>query len=168
MASDKAIAKTNPATSSDPFADCYGDDAPKGLEETGNPEIHGWWNPEPGLTFHGKLVGSFKIEDTKNRRMRDVVIVKLLKPAKAADTDEKGLDGKRKGVRLEVGQNLAVSVSYRLLDVLSYVEHHGEVWAKALEKKDIGHGQSMWQYDLRVRGQRSTPVAPTSTEDAPF
>ncbi len=151
MAKNQASAEPNPApapTGTDPFADCYDAEPPKGLKEVGNPDIDGWWQPKAGLVFQGTVVGWFRITD-KNQKERSIVIVRLAKPTAAI------LD--KQPIRLEAGKHLAVGISYRLQELLSYIENHGEVWARALEKKDIGGGHSMWQYDLRARGTKAPP-----------
>lgn len=157
----KKTTNANPAPAAN--ADCYGggDDVPKGFEEGGTPEVDGWWNAEAGLVFTGQVVGHFTIED--KQKTRDVVTVRLSKPTLAMVDKQK--------VRLEVGQVLGVSLSYRLLPLLDYVEHKGMVWARAESKKDIGRGQSMWLYKLAFKGQKGAPPAQRSaaSDDAlPF
>lgn len=163
MSEDKSK-KNAPATAAPAAnADCYGgaEDAPKGFEEGGTPEVDGWWNAEVGLVFTGQIVGHFTIDD--KQKTRDVVTVRLSKPTLAMVDKQK--------VRLEVGQVLGVSLSYRLLPLLDYVEHKGMVWARAESKKDIGRGQSMWLYKLAFKGQKGAPPAQRSAasdDNLPF
>lgn len=165
----KDTSKTSSATAttaSDPFADCYGGEPPKGLESVGNPDIDGWWNPKAGLVFHGQICGHFTIEDKKRNSTRDVVLVKLARPTLAVES------GSETPVKLEAGAVLAVGISYKLREMLSYVEHKGQVWAKTLEKSNIGGGQTMWKYDLRMQGKKAPPpvASAISSDDdgAPF
>lgn len=142
----------------------FGGEPPKGFEQVGNPDIDGWWTAKVGLVFTGEICGFLTIENKRKDGTRDVVLVRLSKPTLAIVDEEE--------VRLEAGKVLAVGVSYKLRDMLSYVEHKGQVWAKALEKKDIGGSQSMWQYDLRVQGKKAAPprgsVLSASDDTIPF
>lgn len=160
--SKEAAAKTS--TGSDPFADCVGGEAPKGFEEVGNPDLDGWFAPKEGRVFYGKICGHFVIEAKGSQREREIVLVRLMKPAVA--TVKEGKEDKE--VRLEAGQVLAVGVSFKLRDMLSYVEHKGEVWAQVKGKDSIGNGQTMWKYDLRCRGTKAAPPkASVAGDDVP-
>ncbi len=150
----------NPTTSNqDPFAAAFGGEAPAGMRDLGAPEIQGWFSPEPGLVFCGQILSSFMTRDVKKNTERDVLIIRLAKPTKAKDADDT-----ERSVLLGEGAILGVSVTHKLQDLLSYVEHQGWVWVKALRKKDIGGGQQMWLYDVRVKGTRAAPRRGTVEE----
>lgn len=162
MASKKSES-AEPETT-DAFSDCYGGEAPEGFKEAGQPDIDGWWKPEEGLVFQGQIITSFTIEDGASER--DVVCVRLSRPTKAMV----GRGENAQSVKLDKGMVLGVGVSYKLQPMLEYVEHQGFVWCKAEKKVPIDKGRTMQNYDLRIKGQRSTPVkaSPASDSGAPF
>jgi hypothetical protein len=107
------------------------------------------------------------------------VLIRLSAPTKhypsgRPDPDAPGSGGPAE--RLEVGQICALGVSHQLRGLLEYVEHQGRVWVKALEKKKLKNGNSVWKYDVRVdpKARKGAPpvalpnAAATSSDDAPF
>lgn len=164
MATKKSEANEPETQAGEEFADCYGGDAPEGFKEAGQPDIDGWWKAEEGLVFQGQIITSFTIEDGASER--DVVCVRLSRATKAMA----GRGDNAKAVKLDKGMVLGVGVSYKLQPMLEYVEHQGFVWCKAEKKVSIDKGRSMQNYDLRIKGQRSTPVkaSPAADAGAPF
>jgi hypothetical protein len=74
-------------------------------------------------------------------------------------------------IMLKKGQILGVGVREKIRDVLSYVEHHGQVWIKALSKENIGGGRTLWKFDAKCRGKKAPPPTPRmdkSSDDIPF
>lgn len=142
---------------------------PKGFEEITIPEIDAWYNPREGVVFTGQIVHYIEISDPKpDRPKRPVVLVKLSEPT---DCGVKAGDKSGKPVQLAAGQCLAVSIRYRLNDLLNYVEHKGECWVQAIDKKDIGRGQTMWNFRVATRGKKAPPPAPAAAktqDDLPF
>ena len=155
------MAKSSATAQENTFSDIPDVEAPKGegWQESGRPDLEGWWVPQEGRTFQGKIISSFKFED------RSVLLIRLTKPCMAGDPSEKDADGLSKMIRLEPGQVLAVGISYKLQDLLSYVENQGECWVKCGAKKKIKGGHTMWSYEVKVKGKRSTPPV---DEEVPF
>lgn len=155
------MAKSSTSTQENTFSDIPDVEAPKGegWQETGRPDLNGWWVPQEGRVFQGKIISSFKYED------RPILLVRLTKPCMAGDPVEKDADGLSKMIRLDAGQVLAVGVSYKLQDLMSYIEYQGECWVKCGSKKKIKGGHTMWSYEVKVKGKRSTPPV---DEEVPF
>lgn len=123
-----------------------------GFEREDQPSLDGWYKPEAGNGFYGKIVGSFQIEDKKTGKPRDIVIIALAVSVKAI------VD--KKEAQLEVGQFLGVSIRHKLQPLLQYVTHKGVVHVKAIDQVDIGGGQTMWNFQIRAKGEKSNPPAP--------
>ncbi len=49
---------------------------------------------------------------------------------------------------------MAVSMRAKLVGLLDYVEKQGIVAVRAIGKKPIGHGRSMWQFSVKGKGER--------------
>lgn len=97
-----------------------------------------------------------------------MLAVRLTRPTKAASADDSKVS-----VRLEPGQVLGVSVRYKLNDLLSYVEHQGECWVKCLNKKELKGGHSVWEFEVKVKGEKAAPPNPggavaQGNDDIPF
>jgi hypothetical protein len=133
----------------------FGDFAPpQTMERVDQPSVDGWYKPETGNGFYGKILSSFQVKDKKSGMMRDVVVVGLLVDCQAIDAESK------KPVTLKRGQYLGVSVRHKLQPIMEYVTHKGTVYAKAIEQVSIGGGQTMWNFDLRCEGTKAAPPAP--------
>lgn len=153
-------------TDADPFADCFASggagEMPSGMKSIDTPDVEGWFSPEPGLVFAGQILSSFTVTDRKGDR--DVLVIRLAKPTKAKDAENKD-----KFIRLDKGGILGVSVTHKLRELMSYVEHQGWCQVECLRKKRLDNGQDMWLYKIGVTGTRSAAPknAPAQTSDAP-
>jgi hypothetical protein len=145
MATEKATA----ATASKPTAPAT-PKPPPGFAMGGTPDIEGWFKPEKGMVLFGTICGAIQIPDEKAPNgKRDVVLVRLKEACKAV------LD--QTSVLLEPGQVIGVGVRHQLSEMLYYVESKGDVWAYAKEQVSIGHGQTMWKFDVAYKGERRIP-----------
>lgn len=133
----------------------------EGFEDQTTPEIDGWYKPElaynaskkMGQIVHARVVGRITIENDDGER--DVVLVKVFSPVKAQSTEED-----RKEIELKKGDVLAVGIRYNLKELLSYVEHRGEVKFAATEKVKLKGGRTMWKFKFGGKGKKSAPPAP--------
>lgn len=135
----------------DEFASLFAGD--KGFERVDIPEVEGWFKASPGAFFYGRIVSYFQIEDKKNGKLRDILVLRL-----GADCKYAVLNTKQEGT-VSKGGILAVGVTHKLKPLLEYVTHKGIVAAKAIEKKSIGSGQTMWTYEINCKGEKSAPPA---------
>lgn len=168
MASAKAVSEEAP----DPKNVAVDDSAPEGFESIGRPEIDGWYKNVKDTIVKGQICGHMTVRSKKpGEGPRDVVLVKLAAPCKGY---QKGDDT---GKVLPVGSVLAVGISFGLQGLLNYVEHSGYCWFKALGKKDIGGGQTVAKFDVKVKGKKAplirSQVAEASSDvgdddDIPF
>lgn len=133
------------------FEDMSGEDLGKDFDREDQPSLDGWYKPAPGNGFYGRIVGNFQVEDKKTGRDRDVVIVQLAVACKAQ------VD--KKEVTLDAGQFLGVSIRHKLQPLMAYVANKGVAWVKALNQVDIGGGQSMWNFEIKCKGQKAAPPA---------
>jgi len=123
---------------------------PAGFQSASMPDIDAWYNPTPGMVLYGTIVGAIKIPDDKsNTGYRDAVLVQLKEPITAVKEQQP--------VKLEAGQVIGVGIRHQLGEMLYYVEHRGDVWCLAKDKVSIGHGQTMWKFDLHFKGKKSNP-----------
>lgn len=138
-----------------------------GFQDQTTPEIDGWYKPEIGFdkvkkigpTILGQVVGRITIENDDGER--DVVIVKLLQPAKAQDADDK-----ERTIDLAVGQCLGVGIRYNLRELLSFVEHRGVVKFRPTELQKLKGGRTMWKFQFAAKGKKSAPPAPAKKAEA--
>lgn len=131
----------------------------EGYDTIGRPDIDGWFDAKPGFGFVGKIEAAFNYK-TDRGNLRDVVLVRIEKPARAVLKDQGG-----DPFLLEPGKILAVGVSYGIEQMLEYVENNGLVWAKVLERKKIDGGKSVIKWDCRVKGKRTAPPPTAPIED---
>lgn len=109
------------------------------------PRIVGWYDPNKGdKTFEGRLLGWKKIAGTAKRESRFIVMVALKNPCKATVKGGKIID-------LKPGQTLGVGVREGLKSLLDYVDSKPMVEVTALDKIDIGDGQTMWDFDVGMQ-----------------
>lgn len=127
---------------------------PEGMERVDQPSLDGWYAPEVGNGFYGKLLSHFQVLDKKSGKMRDVVIVGLLADCQAVDA------GTKQKTTLKRGQYLGVSVRHKLQPLMEYVTNKGVVFCKAKSKESIGGGQTMWNFELACKGVKAAPPAP--------
>jgi hypothetical protein len=130
-------------------------------EDVNIPDIDGWYAPEEGEAgWVGRIVGMFRMKDSFNEgKMRDIVVVRLLSPCSSAVDSDGG-----EPCELEPGHAMAISVKAKLLGLLEYVEKRGTVAVRAVEKKSISKGRSMWTF--AVKGQPSARVQRESSQGA--
>lgn len=122
---------------------------PEGFERIGLPSIDGWYEPAGGKPVYGKLLGEFKITQFRKQRgseepkkeERWVAVVGL-----GAETSAKMNQAE---ITLAKGQVCGVGIRAKLADLLKYAPGT-VVWLKPTTKKDIGNGQTMWEFDLRI------------------
>ena len=124
-----------------------------GFERVDIPEVEGWFKATPGAFFYGRIVSYFQIEDKKNGKLRDILVLRL-----GADCKNAVLTSKQEGT-VEKGGILAVGVTHKLKPLLEYVTSKGIVAARAVEKKSIGNAQTMWTYEINCKGEKSAPPA---------
>jgi len=129
-------------------------------EEVSIPDIDGWYSPEEGEAgWVGRIIGAFRMKDAFNEgRMRDVVVVRLLSTCSSA------VDADGEPTVLEAGNSMAVSIKAKLASLLEYVERHGTVGVKAIDKKKLDKGRSMWVF--AVKGQPGARVQRESSQSA--
>lgn len=129
----------------------------------GTPDIHGWWRPKEGSVVMGRLVGRLTIDDESGGR--DVILMQLMYDCSDATLNQQPTS-------LKKGEVLGIGVREKIRDVLSYVEHQGVAWIKAVEKVNIGNGRTMWKFETRCKGMRAVPPAPAPaksvSDDIPF
>jgi len=110
------------------------------------------FNPNKGST--GALVGYLinriempDIERGKEKQEWDSLLVKTTRACKGIDRDGKVVD-------VPVGAEVITPVTFKLNDTFAKAAVHPtkvfEVWIEAKKKIDIGHGQTMWLYQLGV------------------
>ena len=131
-----------------------------GFEDITLPELEGWYKPEKGKGFDGKIVGRIAIPDARRGGDRDVVLVRLERPCSSCSHP----DDSEQIVTLQPGQVLAVGIRYKLTELLEFVEHKGSCIVVASGKKSIGNGQTMWQFKIACKGKRAAPPAPKPSE----
>jgi hypothetical protein len=121
-------------------------------EEVSVPDIDGWYSPEAGEAgWVGRIVASFRMKDSFNEgKTRDVVVVRLFSNCSSA------VDSDGEPVILEPGNTMAVSIKAKLLDILDYVEKRGTIAVKAIEKRPLAKGRSMWTFS--IKGQQGMRV----------
>ncbi len=114
-------------------------------EEVSVPDIDGWYSPEQGEKgWVGRIINQFRMKDAFNDgKMRTVVVVRLLSDCASA------VDADGEPATLEAGQTMAVSIKAKLADLLDYVEKHGTVGVRAVEKKALTKGRSMWVFSIK-------------------
>ena len=125
------------------------------------PEIDAWYDIETEGSFTGKIAGYKSYNDEKDVK-RHVVLVRLLKPC----------TGKLKGGEtrvVKVGEVLGVGLRQNLMPLLEYIDSQPVIRVKALDKVSIGHGQSMWNFDVEVEEDAVRNTPPNSGSDSiPF
>lgn len=114
--------------------------------DVSDPDIHGFWKEDLQKVVVGQIIG-YKVIPSKTKRRKDaeVVILKLLAPAVARIK----VEGRATDVSLNVGENIAVTIKAKSTPLLEYVEHRCTVRIEALEKIDIGDGNTMWKYRIQ-------------------
>jgi hypothetical protein len=169
MAKQAAVQKISNAVANNPDKPWWEEEGAEGApngERIDRPDVDGWYKPEVGLVFVGKLVGSFPVLDKKTNQVRQVALVKLYKPCKAYHV------GNETPFNLKADQVLAVGVRFKLQDLLPYVEGKAEVWVRADKQVSIRGGQTMWNFTVVVeKGARKSAVVNTQqpeSGDLPF
>lgn len=119
---------------------------PAGYEEGGLRDIDGWYKPQPNVVVHGKIIGHTVVPGDNGPR--EVVLLELLEETLGYTK------GDKVGTMLQPGQILAVTVSFGLKEMLEYVEHKGNSWFVALEKKKTRGSRSMWTYRQFYKGRK--------------
>lgn len=115
-------------------------------DDIAEPDIGGFWKEELARVVVGQIVGFKRMKTSlRGNKMMEVVIFKLLEPVKAVGKK----DGSKVEIELQVGETLAVPVKAKSLPLLEYVENRCVVRIEALEKVDIGAGQTMWKYKIQ-------------------
>lgn len=140
------------ATKTRSFEDMSGEDLGKDFDREDQPSLDGWFKPVTGNGFYGRIVGNFQVEDKKSGKMRDVLIVQLAVACKA--------QVEKKEVTLDAGKFLGVSIRHKLQPLMQYVSNKGVAWVKTLDNVDIGGGQTMWNFEIKCKGQKAAPPAP--------
>lgn len=126
---------------------------PNGFIMGGRPEIDGWYKPEPGHVFQGKIVGVVSIQD------RQVVLVRVSEPTAAVNSD-------KQKITLKPGQTLGVGLRAQLDEMLDYVEHRAECWVHAVEKQQTRSGNDVWIFEQAYKGKRGErPESRQPSED---
>lgn len=148
---DKAAAASAPVEEQDEFKKLFGGD--KGYERIDVPEVEGWFKPVPGAFFYGRIISHFQIEDKKNGKLRDILVLRL-----GADCKNAVLNNKQEGT-IAKGGILAVGVTHKLRPLLEFVANKGVGGARAIEKKSIGNAQTMWTYEINFKGVKAAPPA---------
>lgn len=120
----------------------------EGWEDAAAPDIDGFFKPEYGPVA-GTLVGRVALRGNDNGKDRDIALVRLALPARAATKDG--------DVALEVGQVLAVDIRFKLLGLLPYIAKQGQVGIIPLEKISIRGGKTMWRFTLKAKGLKAPP-----------
>jgi len=122
-------------------------------EEVSVPDIDGWYSPEAGeVGWVGRIVGMFNMKDAFNEgKTRTVVVVRLLSNCSSAVDGDEG-----EPVELQAGQAMAVSIKAKLVALLDYVEKRATVGVRAVEKKNLARGRSMWVF--AIKGQPGARV----------
>lgn len=105
------------------------------------PSLDGWFKPEAGNGFYGKLLSHFQVKDKKGVK-RDVIIVGLLVACEGIDAETK------KKVMLKRGQYLGVSVRAKLDVLMDYVSTKSIVFVKTLNLATLKSGQTMWNFEI--------------------
>jgi hypothetical protein len=124
-------------------------------EEVNVPDIDGWYSPEQGEAgWVGRIVGEFRMKGDDDRE-RTVVVVRL-----ASDCSSASNEGEP--VILEAGQVMAVSIRAKLVGLLDYVERRAMVAVRAIGKKEIGKGRSMWVFTIKGQPGARVPRQDTS------
>lgn len=125
----------------------------KEFERVDIPEVEGWFKASPGAFFYGRILSHFQIEDRKNGKLRDILVLRL-----GADCKNAVLLDKKEGT-LAKNAVMAVGVTHKLKPLLEYVTNKGIVAARAIEKKNIGNAQTMWTYEINCKGVKAAPPA---------
>lgn len=122
-------------------------------DEVSVPDIDGWYSPEAGEAgWVGRIVASFRMKDSFNEgKSRDVVVVRLFSTCSSA------VDSDGEPAILEPGNTMAVSIKAKLLDILDYVEKRGTIAVKALEKRPLAKGRSMWTFSIKGQAGMRVP-----------
>lgn len=118
---------------------------PAGMDRVGLPSLDGWWDGEAKTPVHGKLLGEFR-QKNKTGGFRWIAIIGLFSEANVTI----GAGREAKKTTLPRGKIVGVGVKHKLQDLLTYAPGT-EVWILPLEKKSIGGGQTMWEFDMRVK-----------------
>jgi len=121
-------------------------------------ETDGWWRIEEGSVVTGRLLGLYPMRSSG----REYYQVKLSQPCKA--NVGKGSDAEVK--TLKAGQVIGFDERSGMKGLRKYAESDGvfDIWILAKEKKDIGGGQTWWQFDIRGK----TVKSPSTPIDLPF
>jgi hypothetical protein len=129
------------------------EDFEKGLEDVGNPDVDGWYKPEKGSRFAGRVEGRFTIVDPSDEgSTRDVVLVRLAVPTKAVLNDQE--------IQLGAGQVLAVGIRAKLGELLHFVDKRGKVMVECLGQQKIKGGRTMWQFKVKGEAAKRSAQVP--------
>ncbi len=113
-------------------------------------DIDGWYSPElcekSNTPVIGRLVQTLRLDSQRGSRIAYLIQLSAQCPAALAGGEE---------TMLEQGDILAVSERAQLQKLREYAENHPQVWILCQGKRDIGHGQQVWRFDLRVKGNKA-------------
>lgn len=134
---------------------------PAGFTDETRANIDGWFSApgNEGVVIYGRIVGSLQFPDKKDHnRMRDAVLIKVYGDTPAMNQQEP--------VMLKQGQVLALGISHSNQVLMSYVEHKGIAWLQCGKSKPIGGGQSVREWTVACKGQKSAPPSAAQAEAA--
>ena len=145
----KATAQPEPAQAQAEPVDEF--DSEEGWEDLGTPEIDAWWHVSKGAVIQGEVCGRLKMPGINDDGVRDVVLVRLSRPAAGVQK------GEQDPTEYPAGKVLGVTCRHRLMPLLECVRNSCLVQVTAVDKRSLGGGRTMWNFKLRVKGERAVP-----------